>query len=388
LIATGAYNYLKGALGVGVNPPAFGLDISSYNYAAFGTMRVLSGSGNLLGIYWGRASTDLSLGIANSADQFITGTAAGDAFWRSANSSDKMMWTTDSGGTTAGMTLKGNRLGLGTVSPASTATLDVVGGISAGSVVLKNGLHTTTSGAQSLCGITVSSGIMTAGSACATGGGDAVLSATQTFSGADTFTSSVTLQTGQFSLGGGMMGGWWTPLSSGTFTSVSTVTITGLASSTTYHCDFYVVSCSANNGMPYIVFNQAGNPTYPTANNYNYRGEMTNSVTGIAGLNGPGKYEPFTYDGSANGGCDTTKKPAADVHLDFYTISGTSTTVAGNSTAGWNGQAQGVNLGTYFFTNPLGGTSLSDMELFFAAFNQGAGGFTISGNYYCYKRLQ
>jgi hypothetical protein len=97
-------------------------------------------------------------------------------------------------GNTATSIVTTGSVGIGTSSLCSTCTLQVNGHISARSIVLGNGTTASCSVGEVLTGVGVSSGIITSGACGSTGGiGDAILSATQTFSGANTFTGTVSI---------------------------------------------------------------------------------------------------------------------------------------------------------------------------------------------------
>ncbi|GEM_PF-4249185 len=92
-----------------------------------------SNSNNALGFY-SNGTGKAYMGIAGTANQFITGSAASDLIVRAEN--QKILFSTDAG-TTANMTINGGNVGIGDATPSYTlevaGTLNVTGAVTCGS---------------------------------------------------------------------------------------------------------------------------------------------------------------------------------------------------------------------------------------------------------------
>ncbi len=102
----------------------------------------------------GRAAAEVTLGVANTAGQYSTNAAVGDVVLRTETATQKLILQNDAFG--AGMTLNGNKLGIGTTGPAQA--LDVVGnGIFSGTVTATS-FNGNGSGMTNLNGSNINSG--------------------------------------------------------------------------------------------------------------------------------------------------------------------------------------------------------------------------------------
>ena len=169
--------------------------------------------------------------------------------------------------------------------------------------------------------------------------------------------------------------GFWVPVASGEYVSVSSITFTGLASSTTYRIDFNL-KLSNTATLLYALIND----TYSLTNKYYYGGEVLGAYESAFV-----KYIPMFYNSDNAQGTNTTYTG----FLEFGTVYGASTIVS------WKGDAI-----FQYATDPLmtmtrgGGRSvtlkdtLSSIRIFPAAQNGGASTGNLTGWAYLYKRMQ
>lgn len=197
-----------------------------------------------------------------------------------------------------------------------------------------------------------------------------------------------TFQATTLSLNGSPTYGYWVPFASGTFTNVSTVTVLGLASSTTYHCEFDEI-LSGTLSQPDLVFNQAGQSTATVTTYYSMSGNAAFSATTPA-ISDQGDQCVTLGDPTATGNF-TAAFPYYSYAFDFSTVYGTSTTLRGFAHAVTaNSTTNPVSSYSSFTSKPLPGAGITDFEIFFGAANCGVINATTkrSGKFYCYKRQE